>query len=651
MALRWKTARRTLSMPEGEEKGHLVVPRIVTTADWGPMDESMDAAGDMRFSSGPPLGAGVSATLPSERRRSLSGGAHRLPALQLSSRARRQSGDDVLGGVSPSRKAVLFDAFRPRSKSDSKGSSSSGSRKPNNLMSALRGHSWFPGSRSALTPPNGAAGGGASAPMTPLSPLSPVDSEAPFRRPRSGSESRTGAVSKVMDLFRSRSQSVSVEGKTKVRPSTRRKFQVNSSQYGSLLRRHSVEPERRRGSVQQQRSLDSLDHHTALIHRHHYAATLPHADSLCDKIDIEDLGEDENMLFVKFFKYYRCYDLIPVSAKLVVFDTELLVKKAFFALVSNGVRAAPLWDSAKQEFIGMLTITDFIYILRNYYKSPLVRMDELEEQKIKAWRKVLNDTSRPLVHIGPDASLCDAITTLIHNKVHRLPVIDPQTGNVLYVLTHKRILRFLFLYYYELPHPSYLDHTLRELKIGTYENIATTKPSTPLIVALNQFIKRRVSALPVVDDRGKVVDIYAKFDVINLAAEKTYNNLDITIKKALEHRDQYFEGVLKCTLDDTLMAVMERIVKAEVHRLVVVDEEDHVVGIISLSDILSFLVLKPLGMERPDRSRASEATSLPVHEENESEESHDDDGGGAADKSQASENQNTSEEQPHSEEP
>lgn len=589
-----------------------MVPRIVTTADWGPMDESVDAAGDLRGFPSCPLGgsaAGVSATLPSERRRSLSGGAHRLPALQLSSRARRQSGDDVLGG----------------------------GRKPNNLMSALRGHSWFPGSRSTLTPPNGAASGGASAPMSPLSPLSPVEPEAPFRRPRSGSETRSGAVSKVIDLFRSRSQSVSVEGKSKKFPST-------SAQYGSLLRRHSVEPERRRGSVQQQRSLDSLDHHTALIHRHHHAATLPHADSLCDKIDIEDLGEDENMLFVKFFKYYRCYDLIPVSAKLVVFDTELLVKKAFFALVSNGVRAAPLWDSAKQEFIGMLTITDFIYILRNYYKSPLVRMDELEEQKIKTWRKVLNDTSRPLVHIGPDASLCDAITTLIHNKVHRLPVIDPQTGNVLYVLTHKRILRFLFLYYYELPHPSYLDHTLRVLKIGTYDNIATTKPSTPLIVALNQFIKRRVSALPVVNDQGKVVDIYAKFDVINLAAEKTYNNLDITIKKALEHRDQYFEGVLKCTLDDTLMAVMERIVKAEVHRLVVVDEEDHVVGIISLSDILSFLVLKPLGMERPDRNRASEATSLPVHEENESEESHDDDGGGTADKGQAE--QSTSESQP-----
>lgn len=28
------------------------------------------------------------------------------------------------------------------------------------------------------------------------------------------------------------------------------------------------------------------------------------------------------------------------------------IKKAFFALVANGVRAAPLWDSKKQSFVG-----------------------------------------------------------------------------------------------------------------------------------------------------------------------------------------------------------------------------------------------------------------------------------------------------------
>ena len=61
------------------------------------------------------------------------------------------------------------------------------------------------------------------------------------------------------------------------------------------------------------------------------------------------LENDEAKIFVKFFQFHKCYDLIPTSAKLVVFDTQLLVKKAFFALVYNGVRAAPLWDSAKQR--------------------------------------------------------------------------------------------------------------------------------------------------------------------------------------------------------------------------------------------------------------------------------------------------------------
>ena len=136
---------------------------------------------------------------------------------------------------------------------------------------------------------------------------------------------------------------------------------------------------------------------------------------------------------------------------------------------------------------------------------------------------------------------------------------------------------------------------------------------TPIIEALHSFVNKRVSALPIVDKevclltaiqiisvktpslQGRLVDIYAKFDVINLAAEKTYSNLDITLKEANKHRNEWFEGVHKCRQDESLFAVMERIVKAEVHRLVVVNDENKVVGVISLSDILNYLVLRPGG--------------------------------------------------------
>lgn len=78
-----------------------------------------------------------------------------------------------------------------------------------------------------------------------------------------------------------------------------------------------------------------------------------------------------------------------------------------------------------------------------------------------------------------------------------------------------------------------------------------------------------------------------------MAAEKTYNDLDVSLRKANEHRNAWFEGVQKCNLDETLYVIMERIVRAEVHRLVIVDESDKVIGIISLSDILLYLVLRP----------------------------------------------------------
>lgn len=85
-------------------------------------------------------------------------------------------------------------------------------------------------------------------------------------------------------------------------------------------------------------------------------------------------------VYMHFMRSHCCYDAIPTSCKLVVFDISLEVtkrgigrdgqgrsglrsaltpspfpqqiKKAFVALVANGVRAAPLWDSKTQSFVG-----------------------------------------------------------------------------------------------------------------------------------------------------------------------------------------------------------------------------------------------------------------------------------------------------------
>ncbi|KAF3843461.1 hypothetical protein F7725_002310, partial [Dissostichus mawsoni] len=283
--------------------------------------------------------------------------------------------------------------------------------------------------------------------------------------------------------------------------------------------------------------------------------------------------DPDTFIYMNFMKSHCCYDAIPTSSKLVIFDTTLQVKKAFFALVANGVRAAPLWDNKLKCF---------------------VQIYELEEHKIETWREIyLQYHINRLISITPDCSLFDAIYSLLKNKIHRLPIIDPASGNVLHILTHKRILKFLHIFGSMIPKPRFLQKRINEVAIGTFREIATVQESASVYDALTIFVERRVSALPVVNEQGKVVALYSRFDVINLAAQKNYNNLDMTVREAISSRACCVEGVLKCYPYETLETIIDRIAKAEVHRLVLVDSGDVVRGIVSLSDLLQALVLTP----------------------------------------------------------
>lgn len=67
----------------------------------------------------------------------------------------------------------------------------------------------------------------------------------------------------------------------------------------------------------------------------------------------------------------------------------------------------------------------------------------------------------------------------------------------------------------------------------------------------------------------------------------------MTINEALSYRKDRSEGVAKCYKNESLSVCMERIVKAEVHRLVVVDQDENVIGVVSLSDLLDYIVIRP----------------------------------------------------------
>ncbi|XP_076471198.1 uncharacterized protein LOC143301061 isoform X3 [Babylonia areolata] len=600
------------------------------------------------------------------RPRSSSGASSNFKLFGGKGRQRNKSGDESgsKNGASPttatSKMKSFFDTFRPRSKSDVSGLKKPGKKNREAMASMGMDRSMDESSLSqqAPGPPVAQYVPGFKSPTSdPISPMGQILEDQLLGVPggngagggggdrvRHKSGGVPGYDKNFMSKFRARSNSDSrtkgvppmrrplISQKSLSPPGSPRIYDKSGQQAFSPLRAGAGEP-RSAPPMASVRPM-SFDHTHAIIYksdlmRHRYRnGSWLSMESDTEKMEMEDLDENEDQVYSKFMRAHKCYDLIPTSAKLVIFDTQLNVKKAFFALVYNGVRAAPLWDSVKQDYVGMLTITDFINILKRYYRepnnssgdsspAPTVRMDELEDHKIATWREVLKEELKPFVFIDPDASLFEAVKALVDNHVHRLPVVDLATGNAIYILTHKRILRFLHIYLRDLPKPSFMGKTLKELAIGTYSDVITASKDMPLIQALHLFVENRISALPVLDDEGMVCDIYAKFDVINLAAEKTYNNLDITIEEALKHRSaaDSYEGVATCLETDRLEDVMENIVKAEVHRLVVVDENRQVKGIVSLSDLLNYIILRPMAEDSTKGAAAAAAGPQPGGEE------------------------------------
>ncbi|KAG0332391.1 AMP-activated serine/threonine-protein kinase regulatory subunit [Podila horticola] len=297
-----------------------------------------------------------------------------------------------------------------------------------------------------------------------------------------------------------------------------------------------------------------------------------------------------------FLKQHSAYDVLPVSYRQIVLDTTLLVKKALSVLMQYNIVSAPLWDSTKRKFAGMLTATDFINLIQFYYShssytAAIREMDQFQISQLRDVEKVIGVPPPELFSLHPLQSLYDACQLLVESRSHRLPLVDvdSETGEemIVSVLTQYRILKFIAMNYQD---EKTLRQPLSELKIGIYSDLAVADLSTPVMSVIDMFVKRRISSVPIVDEGGVVLNVFETVDVMTLVKAGVYRDLDLCVAEALLRRPDDFSGVHTCTLNDSLSSIFGTIRKSQVHRLIVVDSENKLQGIVSLSDIMRYLI-------------------------------------------------------------
>lgn len=370
-----------------------------------------------------------------------------------------------------------------------------------------------------------------------------------------------------------------------------------------------------------------------------------------------------------FLRTHSSYDVLPVSFRLVMFDTQLSIKSALDVMFQSGVVSAPLWRSTLNQdtedpsrrpgFAGMITVNDIIHLIQFYYHtssnydSATLDVETMRLERLREIEHALNVPPPPLLWIGPLSPLSEAGELLVLTHARRIPLLDYnedlQVESVLSVLTQYRLLKFIAMNCREV---SGLKASIGSLGIGTYTHahqlarkrrtpLARLRmpdqkpphdagPYWPLLTAtldttvfdvVHMFSENGISAVPILDEDGDVVDIYESVDVITLLRTGVYSQLDLTIGQALERRPTDHMGVACCSSDDSLASIFMMIKERRTHRMIVMEPDSsldvtgatpmfdqaggehpmtfplhpkgRLAGIICLSDLLRYIIGKP----------------------------------------------------------
>ncbi|EFJ45435.1 hypothetical protein VOLCADRAFT_63727 [Volvox carteri f. nagariensis] len=330
-------------------------------------------------------------------------------------------------------------------------------------------------------------------------------------------------------------------------------------------------------------------------------------------------GEYTRKKISDFLHAHTAYELIPESGKVVVLDLDLPVRQAFHALHEQGTASAPLWDAVDRCIPGVISASDFISILRRLRHSvssganPMSEA-EMDAHTIRGLREEAAAEGREpkrLVYVLPDEDLAKVVARLAANKCSMAPVLSGDPGgaeppHVLHLATLSGVLACLMRHFRaSLASLPLLSQPLGSLPLGTWSPDAaplhTVTASTSLTTALALLLEAGVSALPVVDEKRCLVDVYARSQITDLCKGGAYNRLqweDVTVAASNSAAtggslsSQLGARVWVVTKDDTLRTVVERLAVPGVRRLVVVHPETRrVEGIISLSDVAQYLFL------------------------------------------------------------
>jgi len=283
------------------------------------------------------------------------------------------------------------------------------------------------------------------------------------------------------------------------------------------------------------------------------------------------------------------------------------VEKVLKILTEHKITSLPVKNAnplADNQIRGVIDILDLAtYAYTKFAKVSELAQDsypQMEEFNNKKVGDLMNISGRNSWHfIKFDRPVSDLFSMLTNSNIHRVSVVN-ELNDIIGFISQYKLIHFLH------KNKSRLEPALQKLTNQKVAEWITKGPvisinmKSFMIDALRLIWDKNVSGVGVVDDDGKLVANFSASDLkrvhlspVGMLIKDLYQPIKsfLHIRTSLQDRvnlaDLPNPEPKIVTIDDTMETVLDSVIANRIHRVFLIDDQKHPIGVISLRDIIA----------------------------------------------------------------
>lgn len=299
-------------------------------------------------------------------------------------------------------------------------------------------------------------------------------------------------------------------------------------------------------------------------------------------------------------------DVMTADVAWVTKDTPL--DQVVALLLQRQVKAVPVVED--RRVVGIITGGDLLERggmgLRLSLQRQLTHPELIEQQEqLSRQGKLARDImTSPVVTIGRREKITRAARLMAEKNIKRLPVVD-QNGMLTGIISRLDIIAMLASasQVEELPIVAHVGETKTARDI-LFRDVPTTRPDTPLNEVINRVVSSPLRRVVVVDDLRRVLGIISDADLLGLAYQQKRPGLLEKMIARLSNRPvelltlqgkaaDIMEEIITIQAETPLAEIGQLMVEKRIKRLAVVDEAQHLLGMVDRESLLRVLASLP----------------------------------------------------------